>query len=143
MIKRSILLLVVANLFPFFAHAQVSNEPSWETASPVSAEQIRLKNNSSPTRLSPDYARGKELIYDCRHGHWACVDQESAKVCRKKRVQALKKGRSNLPCQTLRTHDTQAGCVLHLYHLINRPRFLSFCFAPNASRLFTLLPASR
>ena len=57
-------------------------------------------------KISPYYRRGKNLIYDCEDGHFACVAIENFESCRARRDFALRNKVRDLPCAPLKKFST-------------------------------------
>ena len=87
-----------------------------------------VKNQHISKQISPNYRSGSNLIYDCKHKSYACVNIESYEYCSQQRDLEIKEKKSLLlSCAPLKKFESFDECIKDQYYLQHRRRNLSFC----------------
>lgn len=78
-------------------------------------------------QISVGYFSGEYLLYDCKKGHFACVDAESFEDCQESRGHFIKISESILPCAPLKKFPHFEDCEKAQFEEIERPKKKEFC----------------
>ena len=79
-------------------------------------------------QISIGYFSGEYLIYDCKKGHFACVDVDSFEDCQESRAHFIKISEPTLPCAPLKKFPHFDDCEKAQYKEIESPKKREFCF---------------
>lgn len=90
-----------------------------------SSAEIREPHKS--VQISIGYFSGEYLIYDCKKGSFACVDEESNEDCEAARAHSIKISELNLPCAPLKKFPHFEDCEAAQYQQIESPKKKHFC----------------
>ncbi len=87
-----------------------------------------VKKQHISKQISVNYRSGTNLIYDCKHKSYACVNIESYEYCSQQRDLEIKEKKSLfLSCAPLKKFESFNECIKDQYYLQHRRRNLSFC----------------
>ena len=79
-------------------------------------------------QISVGYFSGQYLIYDCKKGFFACVDEDGFEDCRGSREFSIKILEAILPCAPLRKYPHYDDCWAAQKEEIESPKKKEFCF---------------
>lgn len=78
--------------------------------------------------LDGRYRGGRNLIYDCERGHYACVDDSSKENCNFRRTKQEMHRKQNLSCAFFKTFLNKKDCLLEQYKIMEKKPKTIFCF---------------
>jgi len=78
-------------------------------------------------QISIGYFSGEYLIYDCKKGNFACVDEENYEDCKEARAHSIKIAELQLPCAPLKKFPHFDDCEAAQYQQIESPKKKEFC----------------
>jgi hypothetical protein len=113
-------------IFAFYVFNSYGEEADKAKAKPK-AKAKKKKIVEREFRISGKYFNGRYLIYDCQQRHFACVNQESFKFCKKKREFDLEKESYFLRCTPLKEFTNQKSCETEQYKQVHVPKTIPFC----------------
>ena len=91
-------------------------------------KKSNVQNLAEPEFLiSETYRNGAYLIYDCKERHFACVNEESYKLCQDNRKKSFIRKHSHHRCAPLKKFDQQANCFKVQMNLIEKNPDKRFC----------------
>ena len=91
-------------------------------------KKSNVQNLEKPEYLiSETYRNGAYLIYDCKERHFACVNDESYKLCQDNRKKSFLLRQSHHPCAPLKKFTEQSFCFKQQIKLIEKNPDKKFC----------------
>ena len=91
------------------------------------AEEKNLRRREE-YHIDGKFSAGKNLIYDCRKKHYACVNEASYINCREERNDLIKINSESYNCAPLKQFSDKEDCVLKNYDVQVRNPLRKFCF---------------
>jgi hypothetical protein len=89
-------------------------------------EKIVAKEAQVYTAPPEYFSRGRGLVYNCKGGHWACVDKESYFQCRDNQ-KWQKKENKTIECHTINVYSGYKDCKIIQLHNIHTLVKTKFC----------------
>lgn len=86
-----------------------------------------MERKRAEPKISQEFSQGMFLIYDCKQRSFACVNEPSFALCRKKRSRGYRNKKLALPCAPLKKFTSQAKCFEKQYKLIHSQSEKSYC----------------
>jgi len=89
--------------------------------------EIEFEDKQEEWRMSWRYRRGKNLIYDCRKRHFACVNKDNFDRCKDERKESFRLNKSVLDCAPLKSYEEIGDCEDEQKKLVEKIPSKKFC----------------
>ncbi len=80
-------------------------------------------------QINSKYKGGDNLIFDCKGGYYACVDNDGYELCQEKRKQGLDPKSARYECAPLKKYDEKTKCIVSNYQAVDSTAAKRFCYS--------------
>lgn len=91
-------------------------------------DYLHSQTNFEPP-ITENLYRGRNLIFNCKNKHFACVSDFDFQECQQKRSKANEERKFLLPCAPLKTFTSQIECFKSHYYVIHNQTYKGFCLS--------------
>jgi sorbitol-specific phosphotransferase system component IIBC len=95
-------------------------------ANALEDEALFVKNVNY--QINSIYKSGSFLIYNCENEYYACVDEDSFKLCSDKRKDSIGKKEKFYPCAPIYKYPNKIKCAEKNYEVIESLAKKRFCY---------------